>query len=479
MNELAFLSIEELRTLLDTKQITSQELAQASIDRIKKHDEQLGSTLETFAPESISFTNTNNHLAGIPGLIKDTICQKDRITSAGSKILHNFVSPYDATAIAKLKEAGAVSIGRANCDEFAMGSSNETSAYKKAYNPWDATRSPGGSSGGSAAAVAAGFVPWALGSETGGSVRQPASFCGLVGSKPTYGRVSRHGLIAYASSMDQIGVFTRTVYDNALVLQTIAGKDTYDSTVIQHDAPDYVSGLTGEIKKGLKIGIVTNALNAKGMHPSVRAALANALKVLQSLGAELVEVTLPMMEYAAATYFVTSRAEAASNLARFDGIRYGYRAKETTDLQDLYQKSRAEGFGHEVKRRILIGNYVLSAGHAAQYYESACKVRRLMRKEFTDHFTKVDLLFAPVAAAPAFKIGEFAKDPLQMDLQDYFTCSANLAGIPAVNFPCGFVDNMPIGYQLMGPDLSEGLIFQTGYAYEQATDWHKQHPSLG
>jgi len=278
--------------------------------------------------------------------------------------------------------------------------------------------------------------------------------------------------------MDQIGVFTRTVYDNALVLQTIAGKDTYDSTVIQQDAPDYVSGLTGEIKKGLKIGIVTNALNAKGMHPGVKEALEKALKQLKDLGAELVEVTLPMMEYAAATYFVTSRAEAASNLARFDGVRYGHRAKDCKDLQELYQKSRAEGFGHEVKRRILIGNYVLSAGHAAQYYESACKVRRMMRKEFIDHFANVDLLFAPVAAAPAFKIGEFAKDPLQMDLQDYFTCSANLAGIPAVNFPCGFVDNMPIGYQLIGPDLSEGLIFQTGYAYEQATEWHKQRPTF-
>lgn len=479
MKNLAFLTIKELRTLLDTKEITATEIAQSAAERIKKHDERIGSTLETFSQDSLNVTTkSDSPLNGIPGLIKDVICQTGRVTSAGSNMLKNFVAPYDATAVKKLKAAGAVLLGRANCDEFAMGASNETSAYKIVRNPWNQEHSPGGSSGGSAAAVAAGFVPWALGTETGGSIRQPAAFCGLVGSKPTYGRVSRHGLIAYASSMDQIGVFTRTVYDNALVLQTIAGRDSYDSTVIQQDAPDYLSGLTGEIKKGLKIGIVTNALNAKGMHPQVKAQLTAALKVLETLGAELVEVSLPMMEHAAATYFVTSRAEAASNLARFDGIRYGYRAEGATDLQDLYQKSRAEGFGHEVKRRILIGNYVLSAGHAAQYYESACIVRRMMRKEFIDHFANVDLLFAPVTAAPAFKVGELAKDPLQMDLQDYFTCSANLAGIPAVNLPCGFIDGLPIGFQLMGPDLSEGLIFQTGHAYEQATDWHKQNPKI-
>jgi aspartyl-tRNA(Asn)/glutamyl-tRNA(Gln) amidotransferase subunit A len=261
-------------------------------------------------------------------------------------------------------------------------------------------------------------------------------------------------------------------------MQTIAGKDIYDSTVIQEDAPDYLSGLTGNLKKDLKIGIVSNALHAKGMLPAMKEQLLLALKTLESLGAHIVEVEIPMMEHAAATYFVTSRAEAASNLARFDGIIYGYRAKDAENLQDLYQKSRAEGFGHEVKRRILIGNYVLSAGHAAQYYESACAVRRLIRQEFLDQFKKVDLLFAPVTPAPAFKIGEFAKNPLEMDLQDYFTCSANLAGIPAVSFPCGFVENLPVGFQLMGPDLSEGLIFQTGYAYEQATDWTKHHPSI-
>ncbi len=478
MNTLAYLSIKELSSLLSRNEITPQEIVQSCINRIEKHDKNLGSTLEIITPKVNNSIEGLSSLHNIPGLIKDNICQKGQITSAGSKILANFISPYAATAVQKLEHAGALSLGRTNCDEFAMGSSNETSAYKLAHNPWDTSRSPGGSSGGSAAAVAAGFVPWALGSETGGSVRQPAALCGLVGSKPTYGRVSRHGLIAYASSMDQIGVFTRTVYDNALVLQTIAGKDHYDSTVIQQESPNYISGLTGELKKGLKIGVVTNALNAKGMHPEMKAQLLLALKKLESLGAELVDVSIPMMEHAAATYFVISRAEAASNLARFDGIRYGYRAKHVDSLQDLYQKSRAEGFGHEVKRRILIGNYVLSAGHAAQYYESACAVRRMIRQEFLDHFAEVDLLFAPVTPAPAFKIGEFAKNPLQMDLQDYFTCSANLAGIPAVSFPCGFVQNLPVGFQLMGPDLSEGLIFQTGYAYEQATEWHTMHPKL-
>lgn len=479
MDSLAFASIKELREKLQKKEISSVELINDSLARIKKHDGKLNAVIEHFDDAAVeSHCDFDAPLYGIPGLVKDVICQKGRTATCGSKILAGYVSPYDATGVERLKNIGAVSIGRTNCDEFAMGASNETSAYGPVHNPWDLTRSSGGSGGGSAVAVAAGFVPWALGTETGGSVRQPASFCGIVGSKPTYGLISRCGLIAYGSSLDAIGVNTRTVYDNALVLGAMAGLDKNDSTSTRQVGPfDYVSALTGKITPGLKIGIITNALYAKGIHPGVSAALESALEVFKKLGAIVSEVTLPTMDYGAAVYFMLSRAEAASNLARFDGVRYGYRSSDAKTLRELYENTRAEGFGHEVKRRILIGNYVLSAGHADQYYESACTVRRMMRAEFLKALENVDLLFGPVSGAPAFKIGELG-DPLQMDLQDYFTCPANLTKLPAVSVPCGFVENMPVSFQLLGKAFSEKEIFKTLYAYEQATDWHTKHPQL-
>lgn len=480
---LAFATIKQLREKLNKKEITASELLKYYIKRFEKFDKDLGSALEIFDEKSIlanAFSESfdeSKALASIPGLVKDNICQKTRVASCASKMLENYHSTYDATAVTKLKEDGALLIGRANCDEFAMGSSNEYSAYKKVKNPWDGSRVPGGSGGGSAAAVAAGLIPWSLGSETGGSVRLPAAFCGIVGSKPTYGLVSRSGLIAYASSLDQIGINTRTVYDNAVVLSTIAGNDIKDSSTLKVDKIDYTKNLNGKLKDGLKIGIIDNALNAPGMDPEVTQLIKDAISKLESLGAKIKTVKMPSMDYSAATYFIISRAEAASNLARFDGVRYGLRNKEAKTLNEMYCKSREDGFGTEVKARILIGNYVLSAGHAAAYYDNAQKVQRLMRKEISKLFAEVDLLICPTQAAHAFKFKAFAKDKLQMDLQDYFTAFANLTGIPAISIPCGFTsEKLPVGFQIIGPHLSEELIFQTAHAYEQSTDWHNMHP---
>lgn len=478
MNDFAFATIQTLRQSLDSGRVSVPELISFYRKRFEQYDGRIGSALEIFENDTILMQpNAKGPLAGIPGLIKDNICQKGRITSCSSKILENFRSTYDATVCKKLKEAGALLVGRANCDEFAMGSSTETSAYQKTSNPWDSSRVPGGSSGGSIAAVAAGLVPWALGSETGGSVRQPAAFCGIVGSKPTYGLVSRYGLVAYGSSIDQIGIATRTVDDNALILSVIAGKDTHDSTTREAKI-DYMSGLTGQLQKNLTIGVIDNAMGAEGMELEVSALLNQALKKFEQMGAQIVHLTLPTMDYSAAVYFMVSRAEAASNLARFDGVRYGFRDKTAQTLSDMYTETRGKGFGAEVKRRILIGNYVLSAGHADEYYKSAKIVQSLMRTEFVETFKKVDLLFCPVSASGAFKFGQFANNKLQMDLQDYFTAAANLTGIPAVAIPCGFTsEKLPIGFQLMGPDFSESLIFQTAHAYEQATPWHTMHPN--
>jgi aspartyl-tRNA(Asn)/glutamyl-tRNA(Gln) amidotransferase subunit A len=357
-----------------------------------------------------------------------------------------------------------------------MGSSSETSAYKKVHNPWDLSRVSGGSSGGSIAAVAAGLVPWALGTETGGSVRQPAAFCGIVGSKPTYGLVSRYGLVAYASSFDQIGVATRTVYDNALVMSVIAGRDSHDSSSLAVEKKDYTANLEGSIKKGLAIGVIDDALHAEGVDPEIVAAIEEAMKELERLGAKIKRVSLPVLEYGISAYVILSRAEAASNLAKFDGVRYGYRDMQAETLEAMYSRTRAKGFGDEVRRRILIGNYVLSAGHAAAFYNNAKKVQALISKGFADLFKDVQLLVMPVTPTRAFRIGGIT-NPLQMDLQDYFTCPINVAGIPAVSVPCGFTkDNLPIGFQFVGPKLSEELIFQTAHAYEQATLWHTMHP---
>ncbi len=478
MNSLAYASVKTLLEKIEKKEISSQELITFFRNRFQQHDQSLGSALEIFDQESIEQkTDFTGFLRGIPGLIKDNICQETRITSCASKMLANYQAPYDATLIKKLKNQGASFIGRANMDEFAMGSSTETSAFKKTVNPWDSSCVPGGSSGGSAAAVAAGLVPWALGTETGGSVRQPAALCGIVGSKPTYGLVSRYGLVAYASSLDQVGVFSRTVYDNALILSLMAGQDSADSTTLSSSHIDYLKDLTGKVRPGMTLGVVENALETPGIDPEVSLALEQALKEFEKLGVKLKRIRLETMEYAAAVYFIVSRAEAASNLARFDGVRYGYRSPDCKTLDDIYNKSRHDGFGFEVRRRILIGNYVLSAGHANRYYDKARQVQALMRQELIEAYKEVDLIFMPTSPSSAFRFGAFDDNKLQMDLQDYFTAGANLTGMPAVAVPCGFTSkNMPVGFQLMGPDLSEGLLFQTAHAYEQQTPWHTMHP---
>jgi aspartyl-tRNA(Asn)/glutamyl-tRNA(Gln) amidotransferase subunit A len=478
MDTLAFATISDLQELIKKKEISSHELISFFIKRFETYDGNLGSALEIFDKESIiQSSEQGGPLEGIPGLIKDNICQKGRITSCASKILYNFKATYDATAITRLKKAGAPLLGRANMDEFAMGSSTETSAYQKTKNPWNNECVPGGSSGGSIAAVAAGLVPWALGSETGGSVRQPAALCGIVGLKPTYGLISRYGLVAYASSLDQIGIATRTVRDNALILSQIAGNDVRDSSSLPLQQQDYTSQLTGKIKPGMKIGVIDNAMEAEGIDTQVYNALEQAIATLQKLGASVERVTLPSMDYGAAIYFIVSRAEAASNLARFDGVRYGLRDKNAETLINMYERTRQEGFGAEVKKRIIIGNYVLSVGHAGEFYNNAIKAQKRMRAEFNEIFKKVDILVAPTSPIPAFKFGAFDDNKLQLDLQDYFTCPSNITGIPAISVPCGFINNsLPIGFQLIGPHQSEPLLLQTAYAYEQNTTWHTMHP---
>ncbi len=478
MNNLAFASIKQLKQALEKKEIAPSELLDFFLKRFKEYDPELGCALELFDNESIiQRSNCKGDLYAIPGIIKDNISQKDRIVSCASKILKDFVSTYDATAINRLKDAGAFLVGRANLDEFGMGSSTENSAFQLTKNPWDVTRVPGGSSGGSTAAVAAGLVPWALGTETGGSVRQPAAYCGIVGLKPTYGLVSRSGLVAYASSLDQIGVATRTVHDNALVFSVIAGHDVKDSSSIFVDKKDYTELLDGKLHKGLKIGVIENALHAEGIDSEVVESIEQAINELETLGATIKRIEMPLFDYSAAVYFILSRAEAASNLARYDGVRYGLRSKDAKTLDDMYANTRQEGFGREVKARIMTGNYVLSVGHADDFYVNAKKVQRLMRYDFAKTFKDVDFLIAPTTPAPAFTFGAFKENKLQMDLQDYFTCAMNIAGIPAISLPCGFSkSNLPIGFQLIGPRLSEARLYQTAYAYEQATPWHTMHP---
>ncbi len=478
MNTGAFATIRELRSQLDRKEISHTELLDFFIRRFEAFDPDIGSALEVFDKESIfAGSKEQGRLHGIPGLIKDNICQAGRITSCASNVLANFRSTYDATAIERLKQQGAPLIGRANMDEFAMGSSTETSALKKTANPWDTSRVPGGSSGGSAAAVAAGLVPWALGSDTGGSVRQPAAFCGIVGMKPTYGLVSRYGLVAYGSSLDQIGVFTRSVYDSALLFSVIAGHDIKDSSSLFVEKKDYTENLTGNLPKNLRIGVIDNALNVEGMDAEIASAINESITTLEKLGASIKRVNMPSLDYSTAAYFILSRAEAASNLSRYDGVRYGMRDKKAETIGQMYFNTRHDGFGQEVKVRIMVGNYVLSAGHAGEFYENAKVVKRLIRREFINAFKDVDLLIMPTHPIPAFKFGAFEVNKLQMDLQDYFTCPMNLAGIPAISMPCGFTKKkLPIGFQLIGPHLSEELIFQAAYAYEKATPWLEMHP---
>lgn len=479
MKSLSFATIAELRALLDRKEITPAELTEFYLGRFAKYDSQIGSALELFETGSIlKSANCTGDLAGIPGILKDNICQTNRIASCASKMLENYRATYDATVTARLKEAGALIVGRANMDEFAMGSSNEYSAFKKCYNPWNLECVAGGSSGGSIAAVAAGLIPWSLGSETGGSVRLPAAFCGVVGLKPTYGLVSRYGLIAYASSLDQVGVCTRTVEDNAQVLSVIAGQDTKDSSSLNVPKQNFLTNLKQPLPKGFRIGLVENILTAEGLDSEVKEAVDQAVKFYESQDVQIKRISLPTLDYSAAVYFILSRAEAASNLARFDGVRYGLRDKSAKTLNDMYKMSRHDGFGDEVRLRILVGNYVLSEGHAGQYYVKAKKIQNMMHQEFVNAFRDVDLLITPSQAMPAFKAGAFDNNKLQMDLQDYFTCFANLAGVPAMTVPCGFSKaGLPIGFQLVGPHLSESVMYQAAYQYEQAHNWFKMHPT--
>jgi aspartyl-tRNA(Asn)/glutamyl-tRNA(Gln) amidotransferase subunit A len=437
-------------------------------ERAREKAKQLDEKLATDEPKGLLF--------GMPIGIKDNIVTKGLRTTCASKILENFDPIYDATVMNKLYEAETITIGKLNMDEFAMGSSTENSGFHKTHNPWNLETVPGGSSGGSAAAVAAGEVPFALGSDTGGSIRQPAAFCGVVGLKPTYGRVSRFGLVAFASSLDQIGPITRTVEDNAYLLQAIAGLDPNDSTSANIDVPDYVSALTGDIK-GLKIAVPKEYLG-EGVSEEARQAVLNALKVLEGLGATWEEVSLPHSKYGVATYYLLASSEASANLARFDGIRYGYRAKDAENLIDLYKKTRAEGFGDEVKRRIMLGTFALSSGYYDAYYKKAQQVRTLIKKDFEDVFEKYDVIIGPTTPTPAFKIGEKIDDPLTMYANDILTIPVNLAGVPGISVPCGFANGLPLGLQIIGKHFDESTVYRVAHAFEQATDYHKQKPEL-
>jgi aspartyl-tRNA(Asn)/glutamyl-tRNA(Gln) amidotransferase subunit A len=425
-------------------------------------------------------TNVDLPLGGVPIAIKDIINVAGEPCTCASKILRGYRAPYDATVIRQLRAAGTIPFGRTNMDEFAMGSSSENSAMKLTRNPWDLSRVPGGSSGGSAAAVAANEAFGALGTETGGSIRQPAALSGVVGLKPTYGRVSRFGVVAFASSLDQVGPLTKTVRDSALIMNAIAGRDDQETTSLKEPVPDYTAGL-GKDLRGFRLGLAKEYM-IEGTDPQVKAAVNAAVKHMNSLGAEIVDVSLPHTDYATAVYYILATAEASANLARFDGVRYGYRAENPKDLLDLYGRTRGEGFGLEVKRRIILGTYVLSSGYYDAYYLRAQKVRELIRRDFAKAFEKVDALISPTSPVPAFKFGERTAEPLQMYLADIFTSPANLAGICGISVPCGFADadgqRLPIGLQLLGKALDEARILQIAYAYEQSTDWHKARPPI-
>jgi aspartyl-tRNA(Asn)/glutamyl-tRNA(Gln) amidotransferase subunit A len=413
-------------------------------------------------------------LTGLPIAHKDIFCAAGSRTTCGSRMLANFVSPYDATVVAKLKQAGVVVLGKTNMDEFAMGSSNETSHFGPVHNPWDLTRVPGGSSGGSAAAVAARLVPAATATDTGGSIRQPAALCGVTGLKPTYGRVSRYGMIAFASSLDQAGVIAAGAADVALLLGAMAGFDPRDSTSVDLPVPDYVAGLERPLR-GLKIGLLKEFFD-KGLDPAIEALLRTAIAQLKAAGVEFREVSLPNLPLSVPTYYVVAPAECSSNLARFDGVRYGYRCENPRDLKDLYERSRGEGFGAEVKRRIMTGTYVLSAGYFDAFYIKAQKVRQLIAQDFARAFGQVDLLLGPTTPTPAFELGAKTSDPVTMYLNDIYTIGANLAGLPAISVPCGFSERLPVGLQLIGPHFSEERLLNVAHRYQSETDWHTQIP---
>ncbi len=476
------LTIHEAYRLLKTRQLSSVELTEACLERIHQVEPKVHAFVtitdelalqQARKADKLIAAGKTNPLTGIPALIKDNICTKGVRTTCSSRMLENFVPPYDAAVIEKLNACGVVVLGKANMDEFAMGSSTENSALFTTHNPWDLSRVPGGSSGGSAAAVAAGETVYALGSDTGGSIRQPAGFCSVTGLKPTYGRVSRYGLVAFASSLDQIGPLTRDVTDCALVLNAIAGYDPRDSTSVPYPTPDYSQCLTTDLS-GLHIGIPKEYF-VEGMPPEVEIAIRNAIDKLGQLGARVEwEVSLPHTPYALAVYYIIAPSEASANLARYDGVKYGFSYQDTDSMWEAMEKTRQYGFGAEVKRRIMLGTYALSAGYYDAYYLKAQKVRTLIRQEFDKAFEKFDALVTPTSPTVPFKIGEKTDDPLQMYLSDVCTLPINIAGLPAISIPAGFADGLPIGMQIIGKPFSEETILKIAYAYEQATDWHKR-----
>tara|TARA_R110000868_G_scaffold38572_16_gene134827 strand:- start:16070 stop:17539 length:1470 start_codon:yes stop_codon:yes gene_type:complete len=480
-------SIKELATSLKNKEFSSTELTTYFLDRIKRYDDKLNSFITVTAELALTqakhadkllasnSNNTNNNpLLGIPIAQKDIFCTKGIKTSCASKMLDNFISPYNATIIDKLNNAGSVMLGKTNMDEFAMGSSNENSFYGACYNPWDLERVPGGSSGGSAAAVAARIAPIATGTDTGGSVRQPAALCGITGIKPTYGRVSRYGMIAFASSLDQAGIFANSAQDCAILLNTMAGHDPKDSTSLNIDTPDFCKDLEKPLNN-LKIGLPKEFLS-DNLDSNIRAIIDNAINELKKLGATFKEISLPNTKHAIPVYYIVAPAECSSNLARFDGVRYGYRCENPKDLGDLYKRSRSEGFGAEVKKRILTGTYVLSAGYYDAYYIKAQKIRKMIADDFKSALNDVDVILGPTSPNTAFKVGEKADNPISMYLNDIYTSSVNLAGLPGMSIPAGFVNNLPVGIQLIGNYLQEAKILNVAHKYQQATNWHKAMP---
>lgn len=477
-------TLSELAAALTAGEFTSRELTEHLLARIERLDGDLNSLITVTTELALAAADAADAcrargeagpLTGLPLAIKDLLCTDGVRTTAGSRMLANFVAPYDATVVEKLKAAGTVSLGKTNLDEFAMGSSNENSAFGAVKNPWDAAAVPGGSSGGSAAAVAAGLVPAAMGTDTGGSIRQPAAFCGITGLKPTYGRVSRYGIIAYASSLDQAGPMARTAEDCALLLNAIAGHDPRDSTSVARGVPDYTEELDAPLT-GLKIGLPREYFG-DGLDPEVEAATREAIRVFEALGASVREVSLPHTHYAIPAYYVIAPAEASSNLSRYDGVRFGHRCEAPTDLIDLYKRSRAEGFGEEVKRRILIGTHTLSEGFFDAYYKKAQQVRRLIRQDFLDAFEEVDVLMGPASPTPAFDLGA-KKDPVSMYLQDIYTIAVNLAGIPGISVPAGFVKGRPVGLQILGTHFAEPRLLNVAHQFQQATDWHRRRPAI-
>ncbi|MBI2456736.1 MAG: Asp-tRNA(Asn)/Glu-tRNA(Gln) amidotransferase subunit GatA [candidate division NC10 bacterium] len=485
--ELHRLTIHELRDLIQKGEVSPVRVVQDFLIRIGQVEEQV-QAFNTLTPRmAVGFAKKFEEmqgrreklppLAGVPLAIKDVICTKGVATTCSSRILENYVPPFSATVMARLNAAGALMLGKTNMDEFAMGSSTENSAFKKTRNPWNLGCVPGGSSGGSAAAVAADMCAGALGSDTGGSIRQPGGFCGIAALKPTYGRVSRYGLVAFASSLDQIGPLAKDVRDAAILLKVIAGHDPLDSTSANVPVPDYEAALTGEIK-GLRVGIPSE-YSIPGMDPEVESAIHQAIRVLEGLGAAQENVSLPHTDYAVATYYLVATAEASSNLERYDGVKYGYRTPRAEHLIDMYMKTRREGFGPEVKRRIMLGTYALSAGYYDAYYLKALKVRTLIRQDFTEAFKRCDVIVTPTSPTPAFKFGEKMDDPLQMYLSDIFTISGNLAGVPGISVNCGFTKSgLPIGLQVIGKPFDEETILRVAHAYEQATPWHRERPRL-